>query len=68
MNMDRQWMAGVRSVLHGQVSLAAVNQICVIQEAMNGCKIHKACFENVNITLYLLLTFSRGGGGSDKTK
>ena len=32
---------GVRSVLHGQVSLAAVNQICVIHEAMNGCKILK---------------------------
>ena len=29
---------GVRSILHGQVSLAAVNQICVIHEAMNGCK------------------------------
>ena len=28
----------VRSVLHGQVSLAAVNQICVIHETMNGCK------------------------------
>ena len=28
----------VRSVLHGQVSLAAVNQICVIIEAMDGCK------------------------------
>ena len=28
----------VRSVLHGQMSLAAVNQICVIYEAMNGCK------------------------------
>ena len=28
----------VQSVLHGQVSLAAVNQICVIYEAMNGCK------------------------------
>ena len=28
----------VRSVLHGQVSLAAVNQICAIHEAMNGCK------------------------------
>ena len=27
-----------RSVLHGQVSLAAVNQICVIHEAMNVCK------------------------------
>ena len=33
----------LRSVLHGQVNLAAVNQICVIHEAMNGCenlKIH----------------------------
>ena len=33
----------VRSVLHGQVSLAAVNQICAIHVAMNGCenlKIH----------------------------
>ena len=28
----------VWSVLHGQVSLAAVNQICVIHEAMDGCK------------------------------
>ena len=28
----------VLSVLHGQVSLAAVNQTCVIHEAMNGCK------------------------------
>ena len=28
----------VRSVLLRQVSLAAVNQICVIHEAMNGCK------------------------------
>ena len=27
-----------RSVLHGQVRVAAVNQICVIHEAMNGCK------------------------------
>ena len=40
----------VRSILHGQVSLAAVNQICVIHEAMNGCKdLLKDCFENVNI-------------------
>ena len=33
----------VQSVLHGQVSLAAVNQICVIHEAMKGfrnLKIH----------------------------
>ena len=28
----------VRSELHGQVSLAAVNQICVVHEAINGCK------------------------------
>ena len=28
----------VRSVLHGQVSLAAVNQICLDHEAVNGCK------------------------------
>ena len=43
----------VPSVLHGQVRLAAVNQICVIHEAMNGCKnlkdSLKDCFENVNI-------------------
>ena len=29
----------VRSVLYGQVSLAAVNQICVIHEAMKIAKI-----------------------------
>ena len=28
----------VQSVLHGQVSLVAVSPICVIYEAMNGCK------------------------------
>ena len=28
----------VRSVLHGQVSLAVVNQINVVHEAMNGWK------------------------------
>ena len=28
----------VRSVLHGQVILAAVNRIYVFHEAMNGCK------------------------------
>ena len=32
----------VRSVLHGQVSLVAVIQICVIHEAMNG-------YENLKI-------------------
>ena len=46
----------VQSVLHGQVSLAAVNQICVIHKAMNSCKnlkIHKDFFKTVNITLCL---------------
>ena len=28
----------VQNVMHGQLSLAAVNQMCVIDEAMNGCK------------------------------
>ena len=28
----------VQGVLHGQVSLVAVNQICVRHEAMNGCQ------------------------------
>ena len=28
----------VRGILHGQVSLAAVDQMYVIHEAMNGCK------------------------------
>ena len=28
----------VQSVLHGQVSLAAVNQICVMHDAVKGCK------------------------------
>ena len=41
----------VRSVLHRQVSLAAVNQIYDIHEAINGCKktkdLLKACLENV---------------------
>ena len=31
----------VRGLLHGQVSLAAANQIYIIHEAMNGCKILK---------------------------
>ena len=42
-----------RSILHGQVSLAAFNQICVIHDAVNGCKKSKDslkdCFKNVNI-------------------
>ena len=44
----------VRSILHGQVSLAAINEIRVVHEAMNGCKSKdslKDCFENLNISL-----------------
>ena len=45
----------VQSVLHGQVSLAAFNQIYLIHEAMNGCKNLKyhwrlALSWNVNIS------------------
>ena len=29
----------VQSILHKQVSLAVVSQICVFHEGMNGCKI-----------------------------
>ena len=51
----------VRSVLHGQVSLAAVDHICVIHEVMNGCKKSKGslkdCFENVNILKWLIWTY-----------
>ena len=40
------------------VSLAAVNQIYVIHEVMNGCKISrdslKACFGNVNIRMCVI--------------
>ena len=48
----------VRSVLHGQVSLAAVNQTCVLHEAMNRCKKKskdslKDFFKNVNIKTYI---------------
>ena len=43
----------VRSVLHGQVSMAAVNQICVIHEAMKQLQKSKDSlkdyFENVSI-------------------
>ena len=31
----------VLNILHGHVRLAAVNQMCIIHEAMNGCKILK---------------------------
>ena len=33
----------VRSALHGQVSIAAVNQTYDIHEAMNGCKNLNIC-------------------------
>ena len=50
----------VQSVLHGKVSLAAVNQICAIHEAMNSCKKSidslKDFFENVNIVVWLSLS------------
>ena len=40
----------VQSILHGQVSLAAVNQMCVFHERLQTYKdTLKACFENVNI-------------------
>ena len=38
----------VRSVLHGQVSMAAANQVLCRHEAINGCKL-KACFVNMNL-------------------
>ena len=40
---------GVRSELIGQVNLAAVNQMCVIHEAINACK-------NLKIHLRIALT------------
>ena len=40
-NHNTSVTSGVRSVLHGQVRLAAVNQVYDIHEAMNGCKILK---------------------------
>ena len=49
----------VLSVLHGQVNLAAANQIRVIHEALNVCKKSndslQACFENVNTCIYACL-------------
>ena len=41
-----------RSVLHGYVNLAAVNHICVIHEAMNGCtnlKVHYRIVSKIKI-------------------
>ena len=52
----------VRSVLHGQMTLAAVNHIHVFHEVMNSCKksedllnMLNACFENVNISKYITI-------------
>ena len=46
----------VRSELHGQVSLAAVNQILCsswgYERLQNSKDSLKACFENVNITFF----------------
>ena len=48
-----------RSVMHGQVSLAAVNHIYVIHGVTNGCKnlkeSVKACFETIKHIPYYLL-------------
>ena len=43
----------VRRVFHRQESLAAVNQICVVQEQTSKDSL-KDCFENVNIHRKLL--------------
>ena len=48
MNEGNQSKFNVRSVLHGQVNIAAVNRTFVIHEAMNGSK-------NLKINLGLLL-------------
>ena len=47
-----------RSVMHGQVSLAAVNHIYVIHGVTNGCKNLKeslnSCFETINTDTYTI--------------
>ena len=51
----------VQRVLHRQVSLTAVNQMCVISEAMNGCKhlkIHQRIASKMQILLHELVTSS----------
>ena len=52
----------VRSILHGQVSLAAVNQIRVVHEAMDGCKktkdALKGCFININRDKLMKFSFA----------
>ena len=51
--------------MHGQVSVTAVNQICVNHEAMNSCssKNLKKCFENVNI---INMKYNRDFAGTGK--
>ena len=46
----------VRSTSHGQVSLAAVNQIGVIHEAMSGCKILRFIKGLVRKCKYYIMT------------
>ena len=46
----------VQSILHGQVNLAAVNQIYVIYEAMNSCKYLKIHLRLANILTYMLIS------------
>ena len=57
----------VRSILHGQVNLAADNQMYVFNEAMNGCKKYKdslkTCFENVNMNMCMCAQLSSKAGG-----
>ena len=47
----------VRSKLHMQVSLAAVNQSCVSHDAMNGCKTLKihSVFSSRNVEVTFML-------------
>ena len=55
----------VRRVMQEQVSLVAVNQICVMHEAMNGCKKSKDslkdCLKNVNIMGFIGMDHTTSG-------
>ena len=53
---------GVRSVLHGQVSLAAVNQIHVIHEPMDGTAefVHLLYFHSCGIAEFLFASKRMG--------
>ena len=42
-------------MLHVQVSLAAVNQICVIHEAMNGCKNLKIYYYRISLKMLIFV-------------